>query len=94
MKSTGIVRKIDELGRIVLPIELRRTMNLDIKDPVEIFTDEGMIILRKYQPACDYAMQLKRIRDNISADRGMDETTRSFTIGKLDDVLDELEGTE
>ncbi|MNC54934.1 AbrB/MazE/SpoVT family DNA-binding domain-containing protein [Paenibacillus sp. FSL R5-0636] len=52
MKSTGIVRKIDELGRIVIPIELRRTMNLDIKDPVEIFVDDEKVILRKYAPGC------------------------------------------
>ncbi len=52
MKSTGIVRRIDSLGRIVLPIELRRIMDLDIKDPVEIFVDEEHIILKKYQPTC------------------------------------------
>lgn len=40
MKSTGMVRKIDELGRVVIPIEIRRTMNLNVKDPLEIFTDE------------------------------------------------------
>lgn len=53
MKSTGIVRRIDELGRIVLPIELRKSMSLDQKgDSVEIFIDEDKIILKKYQPAC------------------------------------------
>ncbi len=52
MKSTGIVRKVDSLGRIVLPIELRRVMGIDIKDPIEIFTDDNHIVLGKYQPAC------------------------------------------
>ena len=52
MKSTGIVRKVDELGRIVLPIEIRRTMNIDKCDAVEIFVDEEKIVLKKYQPAC------------------------------------------
>ena len=52
MKSTGIVRKIDDLGRMVIPIELRKTMNINKKDPVEIFVDEENIILRKYEPAC------------------------------------------
>ena len=53
MKSTGIVRKVDELGRIVLPIELRRTLNISIKDPVEIFVNSNNeIILQKYEPAC------------------------------------------
>lgn len=51
MKSTGIVRKVDELGRIVLPIELRRNMGIEIKDSLEIFVDENMIILKKYEPA-------------------------------------------
>ncbi len=52
MKSTGIVRKVDELGRIVLPIELRRTLDIDIKDPLEIYVDDSKIILKKYEPAC------------------------------------------
>lgn len=52
MKSTGIVRKVDELGRIVLPIELRRTLGIEEKDRIEIFVDGESIILRKYQPAC------------------------------------------
>ncbi|MCM1158582.1 MAG: AbrB/MazE/SpoVT family DNA-binding domain-containing protein [Clostridium sp.] len=51
MKATGIVRKLDNLGRVTLPIELRRNMNMDIKDPVEIFVDEDRIILKKYEPA-------------------------------------------
>lgn len=50
MKSTGIVRKVDELGRIVLPKELRRTLEINEKDPLEIFVDEEKIILRKYTP--------------------------------------------
>lgn len=52
MKSTGIVRRVDELGRVVLPKELRRILNIDDRDPVEIFTDQDMIILRKYEPFC------------------------------------------
>ena len=52
MKSTGIVRKVDELGRVVLPKELRNTMDIKIKDPLEIFVDEDKILLRKYEPAC------------------------------------------
>jgi transcriptional pleiotropic regulator of transition state genes len=68
MKATGIVRKVDELGRIVLPKELRDTLDIDIKDPIEIFTENDTIILRKYQPACGYADQIKRIRNNIAGD--------------------------
>jgi len=51
MKSTGIVRKVDELGRVVLPIELRRTLCIEEKDALEIFTDDDRIILKKYEPA-------------------------------------------
>ena len=52
MKSTGIVRRIDELGRIVLPIELRNKMDIANKDSIEIFVEEDKIILKKYVPAC------------------------------------------
>ena len=52
MKSTGIVRKVDELGRVVIPIELRRTLMIREKDALEIFTEEDMIILRNYKPLC------------------------------------------
>lgn len=52
MKSTGIVRKIDDLGRMVIPIELRKTMDIDKKDPMEIFVDGDKIVLTKYEPAC------------------------------------------
>lgn len=50
MKSTGIVRKLDELGRITLPIELRRTLGVNERDPLEIFVDEDKIVLKKYEP--------------------------------------------
>ena len=52
MKATGIVRKVDELGRIVLPIELRRTLGIEVRDPIEIYVDEEKILLKKYAPAC------------------------------------------
>jgi len=52
MKSTGIVRKVDELGRVVLPIELRRTLQINKSDPLEIYVDGEKIVLKKYQPAC------------------------------------------
>lgn len=52
MKSSGIVRKIDELGRIVLPIETRRMLEIEPRDGVEIFVEEDKVILRKYQPCC------------------------------------------
>ncbi len=63
MKSTGIVRKVDELGRIVIPKELRKTFNIGEKDALEIFVDGGKIILKKYEPACIFCGQA---RDNIN----------------------------
>ncbi|PIC72667.1 transition state regulator Abh [Sporosarcina sp. P26b] len=50
MKSTGIVRKVDELGRVVIPIELRRTLGIEQKDALEIYVDDDKIILKKYLP--------------------------------------------
>lgn len=52
MKSTGIVRKVDELGRVVIPIELRRNLNIEEKDSLEIYVDESSIILKKYESNC------------------------------------------
>ena len=52
MKATGIIRKVDELGRIVIPIELRRTMGIEQKDKLEIYVEGPSIILKKYEPAC------------------------------------------
>ncbi|WP_368895060.1 AbrB/MazE/SpoVT family DNA-binding domain-containing protein [Priestia megaterium] len=50
MKSTGIVRKVDELGRVVIPIELRKVLAIKEKDPIEIFVNENQIIFKKYTP--------------------------------------------
>ena len=52
MTSTGIVRRIDSVGRFVLPMELRRTLQIDEGDSLEIFVEDNAIILKKYQPAC------------------------------------------
>lgn len=52
MKSTGIIRKVDDLGRIVLPIELRRTLDIAERDELEIFMENDRIILQKFEPAC------------------------------------------
>ena len=61
MKATGIVRKVDELGRIVLPIELRRNLNIHIKDPIEIFVEDDYIMLKKYEPACIFCGNAKDV---------------------------------
>ena len=61
MKSTGIVRKVDELGRVVLPIELRRTLDIAEKDALEIYVDENMVVLKKYEPCCIFCQNAKDI---------------------------------
>ena len=61
MKSTGMVRKVDELGRIVLPAEIRQSMDINVRDSLEIFTDGGRIILQKYQPSCIFCNNVDNI---------------------------------
>ncbi len=62
MKSTGIVRTVDSVGRFVIPMELRRTMNIvDSEDALEVFVDDDKIILRKYSPSCIFCKGLDGI---------------------------------
>ena len=61
MKSTGIVRKVDELGRIVIPIELRRTLDIAERDTLEIFVSDDTIILKKFHPTCVFCDSAKNI---------------------------------
>ncbi|MBQ8934831.1 MAG: AbrB/MazE/SpoVT family DNA-binding domain-containing protein [Oscillospiraceae bacterium] len=66
MKATGIVRRVDELGRIVLPIELRRTLEIEERDALEVYVDGASIVLKKYQPACIFCGNAK----NVTAYKG------------------------
>lgn len=61
MKSTGIVRKVDELGRVVIPIELRNKFGIVEKDPIEIFVDGSCIVLKKYEPNCVFCNSTKKL---------------------------------
>lgn len=61
MKSTGVVRQLDTLGRIVLPIELRRTMDIGVKDMLEIFVEGDEIILKKYHPSCIFCSDARDV---------------------------------
>lgn len=63
MKATGIVRKVDELGRVVIPIELRRNLGIEIKDPLEIYVEGDQVILKKYEPACIFCGDTKGIEN-------------------------------
>lgn len=61
MKSTGVVRKVDELGRIVLPAEIRQCLEIQVKDPLEFFVDGERIILKKYQPGCIFCGSMENV---------------------------------
>lgn len=61
MKATGIVRKVDELGRIVLPIELRRTLDIAERDALEIYVDGTSIVLKKHESSCVFCGSSKNV---------------------------------
>lgn len=63
MKSTGIIRKVDDLGRIVLPIELRRSLGIGERDPLEIFVQDDLIILRKSTLVCIFCGSDEEVQD-------------------------------
>ena len=63
MKSTGIVRKVDELGRIVLPIEMRRTLDISERDALEIYVEGTSIILKKHESACVFCGGAKNVSE-------------------------------
>ena len=66
MKATGIVRRIDDLGRIVIPKEIRRTLHIRESDPLEIFTDrEGQVILKKYSPIGEMTTFAKQYAESL-----------------------------
>ena len=61
MKSTGIIRRVDELGRIVIPIELRNNLKIAIKDPVEIYSDGNTIVLKRHEDTCVFCGSSKNL---------------------------------
>ncbi len=63
MKSNGIIRRVDELGRVVLPIELRNKFGITEKDPMEIYVDGSSIVLKKFEPNCIFCGSSKKLAD-------------------------------
>lgn len=87
MKATGIVRNIDDLGRVVLPKETRKILHMENGDPVEIFTgDGGEIIIRKYEPFIDHSTDIQRKRHEIQMDNGIDSAKKTDALVLLDKV--------
>ncbi len=59
MKSTGIIRKLDELGRVVIPKEIRKKLDIEEKDPIEIYVDGNSIVLKKSVSGCIFCNNTK-----------------------------------
>jgi len=91
MKSTGIVRRVDELGRVVLPIELRRTLDINEKDALEIYIDDDKVILRKHTPNMTCQITGETSDDNFSLANGklvLSPEGAEQLIGELQSRLD------
>ena len=72
MKSTGIIRRVDELGRVVIPMEIRKQFNIVEKDPIEIYVEGSCIVLKKYEPNCIFCGNTKNLveyKDKLVCDK-------------------------
>lgn len=88
MKATGIIRRIDELGRIVIPKELRRTLHITAGDPIEIFTaDDGVIALRKYEPTDSVISYLDLLEELINDEEFRHKNEMLVKIAELEALL-------
>ncbi|MFZ0446190.1 MAG: AbrB/MazE/SpoVT family DNA-binding domain-containing protein [Bacillus sp. (in: firmicutes)] len=94
MKSTGIVRKVDELGRVVIPIELRRTLGIAEKDSLEIYVDDDQIILKKFKPQMTCQITGEVSDDNIQLAGGKLILSREGAEQLLKEIHDNLQPTE
>ena len=94
MKSTGIVRKVDELGRVVIPIELRRTLGIAEKDSLEIYVDDDQIILKKFKPQMTCQITGEVSDDNIQLAGGKLILSREGAEQLLKEIHDSLQPTE
>jgi transcriptional pleiotropic regulator of transition state genes len=94
MKSTGIVRKVDELGRVVIPIELRRTLGIAEKDSLEIYVDDDQIILKKFKPQMTCHITGEVSDDNIQLAGGKLILSREGAERILKEIQDNLHLTK
>ncbi len=82
MKSTGIIRRVDELGRVVIPIELRNKFGIAEKDPIEIFVDGSNIVLKKFEPNCIFCGSSKKLseyKDKLVCDKCLEKLSEMKT---------------
>lgn len=94
MKSTGIVRKVDELGRVVIPIELRRTLDIHEKDPLELYVDDDDIVLKKYRTPNACQVTGKDAEDNLVLADGRLILSKEGAEQILDELKDYLQTTQ
>jgi stage V sporulation protein T len=87
MKTTGIIRRIDDLGRVVIPKEVRRTLMIKEGDPLEIHVHEDMVCYRKYVPESDYINSIKSIIGNLEQDFDINTDTKNELKIKLKEVI-------
>ena len=92
MKSTGIIRRIDDLGRVIIPKEVRRTLNLKEGDPLEMFVDGNMLCLQKYYVAESYRERIRSFIADLTEDSYMDNSAEIKA--KLNEVLELLGGKD
>ena len=92
MKSTGIMRRIDDLGRVVIPREIRRMLNLQEGDPLELFVADEMVCLQKYYVEGAYRARIKNLMANIAEDAYVDNAAEIKS--KLNEVLELLGGND
>ncbi|WP_313525409.1 AbrB/MazE/SpoVT family DNA-binding domain-containing protein [Anaerotignum sp.] len=86
MKATGIVRKVDDLGRVVLPIELRRNLGIGIGDPLEIYTENDAIVLKRYNAVDDIVSVAERLKKMIEAESS--PKTRAEMLNTIGEILE------
>ena len=90
MKATGFIRRIDDLGRVVIPKEIRRTLNIREGDSLEVYVDSNMVILTPYAPWKDMSDQVQDIRDRYADSMGAELTDTQFEIIQQMDNLVKL----
>ena len=94
MNSTGIIRRIDDLGRVVIPKEIRRTLNIKDGDPLEIHVNDNMVCYKKYVPEADYINTVRSIIENLEQDFDMKPETKNELNSKLKEVIKLLSITD
>jgi transcriptional pleiotropic regulator of transition state genes len=94
MNSTGIIRRIDDLGRVVVPKEIRRTLNISEGDPLKIFVQDGMVCYKKYIPESGYIETVKSMTEILEQDIDINIDTKIKLKSKLKEIISILDVTK